>query len=165
MRARIFIAVAFVLTLAVAVILVLWASQPSVSFTFIGYLQDDRRARFALTNATSRYVLHLDPVIQIYSRHGWTNYDEAVNWYRPNLVNPTKECCLIGPHDSHFDKTLSPLSAPLPPGPCRWRASVQYRTQNFDGPSFINAIKGLITLGFGPNTNYTALTTPEFQKP
>lgn len=147
------IVIGFVTLAIVAVVFVLRSSPvpPSASLVFTGYSEDGRCALFSLTNHTRRYLDHSHARIQLLTAIGWTNYYD---------MEEMLMCRLIGPLSGH---QVSTLSATLPPGQHRWRASVRFTVMpHYDSGWRMKLQPLLAFLHLEASTNAVTLTTKEF---
>lgn len=149
---RIKIAIGIILFALVLVVAILRNTPPPLPATlvFTGYSDDGSHAMFSLINHARRYVIYSNPQIQISTETGWTNYYD---------LTEMSMCRLPSPFSGRQAKTLS---AALPAGEQRWKASVSVRVCPDYNPVFDKWLEPLLVfLNLVPSTNEVILTTEE----
>jgi hypothetical protein len=150
MRANI-IAIAGLALVTTAFFLVGRSASPSAALAFSGY-DTNGWAMFTLTNHTRFYLQHSHPRIQVRTPAGWTNFYGI----------ETLMCQLMGPLPARDGATLS---ASLPTGAHRWRASVQYRVIPVYEPGWRTTLESMLAaIRLGARTNEITLVTKEFMR-
>jgi len=153
MRTKMTAGLAIVVTVIVSAVLVLRSSPlpPAATLKFIGYSADGSYARFSLTNHTRHSLDHSHAWIQFPATTGWTDYYDS---------EEAMMCRLIGPL---FSRQTTTLSAALPRGQDRWRASVQFTVMpDCESPWRMRFQPLLAFLHLDARTNEVTLTTEEF---
>ena len=148
MRATILTLIGISLATAVA-FLALRSPAPPVALAFTGY-DTNGWLTFGLTNHTRFPISHSHPHIEVHTNGVWTDYYGI----------ETSMIRHMGPLRSHQSTTLS---ASLPEGRQRWRATVHYCVDPVDYPPMRARFESVLdAIRLGRSTNEVTLITQEF---